>query len=1021
LLIKDAAVSRKNMQIDRSMAWRALSLANASFSLVGHLLKTGLVMKLYKGVSAGRRRVKTAVIVNKVTALTDRLCKVVTVPTAVLSGNKTAAKKVAMKAAIKTANKAAMWAALFGSTLMFNSLPAAAADIGMVTTPSRLIHTQATPIPALPGSQYAKSIPTTTEVLGYALGERISDSAAALSYFQALMQAAPKRMKLVQYGKSAAGRPLFYAVIGSAEQIAKLAETEASMRKLANPQGLAEDEAKALLAKLPASVWFSSTLHGNELSPVDSALALAYHLLADESSATAAVLQNTLVYIEPVQNPDGHQRFVSRYYATVGLEHSADRFSAEHNEPWPNGRTNHYLFDMNRDWVALTQPEIQQRVKVLQQMFPLVYVDSHEMSGDQSYYFSPEAEPFNPYILPSQREALNWFGEGNAKAFDKAGYDYFTREIFDAFFPGYGASWPLYYGGIAMTYEMGSARGHAYRKQDGSLLTFADGVQRNFVAFTATLATASRRSSELLQRFYQYRKDALNQGNKALARSYLFPASRDVAGHQKMMAVLSQHGIEVRQASRAFNICGKDYQAGSYFVSAAQPSYYLIRAVLDEQVDMDAAFIKSQEDRRANNLPDQMYDVTAWSLPLMYNLEMQRCNKVPDVASTVVGTATILPGQVQSVTASNKQGGDATDALYGYIVPWGDMAAARLLSQALQQGIKVKSSDLPFTHQNGKRYPAGSLILTNADNPQLADQIKQLAEQSGAVVDAVNSSWVTDGPNFVSGNVKLVPKVAVAMLWDEPTDPLSAGSARFVLERFAGYPVTAIRPAQLVASQLSGYDVLILPATLRTSYQTALSEAAATLLRRFVSQGGVIISLGNATEYLINGEQPLLASKQEFKANEQEKPADDNKVAGKVLQSNDEYNKLLQPFEADPDWVPGFLANANVDQNHWLTAGVPPALRTVYVGNQVYQPLSIDNGRNVVTFAEDKKLLASGFVWRENREQIALKPVVMVQPYGRGQVIAFTQEPNFRAAVDGMHLLYINAVFRGAANASPLR
>jgi len=753
-------------------------------------------------------------------------------------------------------------------------------------------------------------------------------------------------------------------------------------------------------------------------------MALAYHLLADQSARSTNVLQNTLVYIEPLQNPDGHHRFVSRYYATVGLEHSADRFSAEHNEPWPNGRTNHNLFDMNRDWVALTQPEIQQRVQALQQMFPLVYVDSHEMSGDQSYYFSPEAEPYNPYILPGQREALHWFGEGNAKAFDAAGYDYFTREIFDAFFPGYGASWPLYYGGIAMTYEMGSARGHLYRKQDGTVLTFADGIRRNLLAFIATLQTASNRRQDLLERFYQYRQQALTAGAKQGLASYLFPAERDKAGHQKMMAVLAQHGVRVQQATESFKTCGKTYQPGSYFIDTAQPSYYLLRALLDEQVDMDPAFIRSQEQRRANNLADQMYDVTAWSLPLMYNLEMQRCNKVPDVTSQPVGRQTILPGQVvASREPAPANVADSANQLqpYGYLVPWGDMAAARLLSQALRLGLRVKSTDLPFTHQNGRSYPAGTLILTQADNPQLSSLIEQLARSSGAVVETIHSSWVTDGPNFGSENVKTMPAARVAMLWDEPTDPLSAGSARFVLERFAGYPVAAIRPAQLVASQLKGYDVLILPATLRGSYQQTLSPAAAALMQRFVSQGGVLISLGNATEYLISGEQPLLASKQEFKVNEQEKPAETAKVAGKLLTDMSEYNKLLQPFEAEPDWVPGFLANATVDQNHWLTAGVPTQVKTLYVGNQVYQPLSIDNGRNVVTFAAEKELLASGFVWQENRAQIALKPVVMVQPLGRGQVVAFTQEPNFRAAVDGMHLLYINAVFRGAANASPLR
>ena len=879
----------------------------------------------------------------------------------------------------------------------------------------QLLAGEAPPVlPYFPGSQYSAAVPSVEQALGYALGSRITEPAAVLDYFRQLQQAAPDRLKLVQYGKSVQGRPLFYVVIGKPEHVGNLAQLESEMRQLADPRTLSEQSAKELLQKLPSSVWVSSTLHGNEISPVDAAMALAYFLLADQSGKAAQILDNTLVYIEPLQNPDGHHRFVSRYYATTGLAHSADRFSAEHNEPWPNGRTNHNLFDMNRDWISLTQPEIQQRVKALQQMFPLVYLDSHEMGGDQSYYFSPEAEPYNPYIVKSQRETLHWFGQNNAKWFDELGYDYFTREIFDAFFPGYGASWPLYHGSIAMTYEMGSARGHAYRKQDGSTVTFADGVQRNFIAYTATLETAASKRQELLQRFYDYRRQALNQGSKDGVGSYIFPAQRDKAGHQKLMGVLSQHGIRVEQAKEEFRACGQSYQAGSYLVNTAQPTYQLIRAVLDDSVPMDAKFIKQQEERRANKLPDQIYDVTAWSLPQMYNLTVNRCSSAVKVSSEVVGPETQLAGTVTEPAAS-----------YGYLVPWGDMAAARLLSAALQQGYKVKSTDLPFTHQNGKQYPAGTLILSKADNPGLAEQIGALAASSGASVEGINSSWVLDGPNFGSENVKLVPKVNIAMAWDEPTDPLSAGSARFVLERFVGYPVTAIRPAQLLQSALQGYDVLILPATLRGSYQQAMGERGQQLLRQFVKQGGVLIALGNANEWLLEsqgeGSTPLLASKQEFKTSAREEPAAESKVAGTQLKAESDYQKLLEPWQADPDWVPGFLANAKVDQNHWLTAAVPPQVKTIYVGNQIYTPLSIDQGRNVVTFDSADKVLAGGFVWDENRLQIAQKAVVMVQPLGRGQIIAFTQEPNFRAYVDGMHLLYINAVFRGAANASPLR
>ncbi|MDP5034965.1 M14 family zinc carboxypeptidase [Alishewanella sp. SMS8] len=866
-----------------------------------------------------------------------------------------------------------------------------------------------TTVPFFPDSQYQNDVVSIEQRLGHALGERISAPAEILNYFETLASSYPERIKLVKYGESWQGRPLFYAVIGSADNLAKLDRLESDMRRLADPRNLNKASADALINSLPASVWLAGGVHGNEISPPEALMGLAYHLLADQSAQTQAILTNTLVYIEPMQNPDGRNRFVSRYYATVGIAHSADRFSAEQNEPWPNGRTNHYLFDMNRDWISLTQPEIKNQVRVLQQMFPLIFVDSHEMGGDQSFYFSPEAEPYNPLVTGAQRESLDWLGQNNAKWFDQLGYDYFTREIFDAMYPGYGASWPLYYGGIATTYEMGSARGHNYRRTDGSILTYADGVQRNFIAYMSTLETASKRAKDLLQRFYSYRQTSLTQGEKDGIRSYIFPATRDAAGHQKLMGVLTQHGITVNQATADFRACGNSYQQGAYVVNAAQPTYQLIRNLLDDDVKMAEAFIARQQDRRSKNLPDEIYDVTAWSLPLMYNLEVNRCNRAVDVANTIVGPETTLAGKVTN-----------TDASYGFIVPWGDMAAARLLSHALQQGLTVKSSDLPFTHSNGVRYPAGSLILSHADNPQLATKIQQLAQSSGAHVTGINSSWIKDGPNFGSGNVQNIPNARVALLWDEPANPLSAGSARFVLEKGIDYPVTAIRPAQLLRAELRHYDVLILPAS-QGNYNQALGAQAQQKIHDFVSRGGVLVALGNATDWLIQGDKPLLNSKREFKVSEQKKPEAEAQVAGMLLENRELYQQRLEAFQAQPDSVSGFLARAEVDQDHWLTAGVPANVNSIFVGNYIYQPLTLAHGRNVLTFASPEKLVAGGFVWEENRQQIAHKPLLMVQAQGRGQVIAFTQEPNFRAYVDGMHLLYINAVFRGAAHATPLR
>lgn len=865
-------------------------------------------------------------------------------------------------------------------------------------------------LPIFPQAQYRSDVASIEDVLGYALGSRISSPAQIRRYYEHLAEAHPERIQLVPYAQSWEGRELFYVAISSADNLEQLADFEANMRRLADPRELNDNQAQDLLEQTPASVWIANSVHGNEISPAESSMALAYHLLADQSEKTAGILDSTIVYLDPMQNPDGRARFVSRYYATVGLQPSADRLSAEHNEPWPNGRTNHYLFDMNRDWLALTQPETRGRIAAVQQVFPLIFVDSHEMGGDQPYYFSPEAHPYNPHITGPQREVLEWVGRNNAGWFDEFGYDYFTGEIFDAFYPGYGASWPLYHGSISMTYEAGSARGHEFRTREGEILTYGDTVQQNFLAFMSTVELAAERGDELKQRFYDYRKSAIEQGSQGETRSYIFAGTRDRAGHQKLASVLSEQGIEVHQASESFRACGNDYSEGAFVVNAAQPTYHLIRTLLDDEVPMDDDFIAEQERLRANNLPDQIYDVTAWSLPLMFNLDMQTCNRAPRVALERFEGERIAPGSVDNLAGE-----------YGFIVPWGDMSGVRFLSAALQQGLHVRSSDLTFTHDDETQYKAGSLIISRAGNPDNLNAIlERIAHDSGAQVQGVDSSWMRSGPNVGSSNVKTVHQPNVAMVWGEPTNVLSAGSTRFLIEQEANYPVTAIRPAQLTSADLSQYHVLLMPATGRGSYSQTLGERGRENLRNWVQRGGVLITLGNATRFAIEGDSPLLQSTLEPKSQPQEVSARDTSVA-EIITTNEQLNHRIQDASADPDWVSGVITRVDVDQEHWLTAGVPERVQSMYIGRDIYTPLTINHGRNVASFASADEVLASGYLWAENREQIAYKPLVMVQPQGRGMVISFTQEPNYRAYVDGMHLFLMNAIFRGSAHAQPTR
>ncbi|RUO65468.1 Zinc carboxypeptidase [Pseudidiomarina planktonica] len=857
---------------------------------------------------------------------------------------------------------------------------------------------------------YDTATPTVEKVLGYDLASRISSPEAIVTYLTALAEAHPDRVKLLDYGTSWEGRPLVYLAISSADNMANFDEFQTQIQQLADPRVTNTSGAESIMQSLPASIWLSYGVHGNEISSPEAALLTAYHLLAATDEKTQGYLDNTVVFIDPLQNPDGRGRFVNRYYQNAGMVHSADRISVEHNEPWPNGRTNHYLFDMNRDWLALTQPEIKGQVAELLKYYPLAFVDLHEMSGDSSYYFTPEAEPYNPYITESQREGLNWIGKNNGAWFDREGFDYFTREIFDAFYPGYGASWPAYHGALSMTYEMASSRGHEFRTKDGDILTYGDGVYRHFIASVATVETVSNRREALLNNFWEYRKSAIDEGRQHDERYLIFNPEKDAAATQKLAALMTDHGIDVQRAEESFKTCGTDYPQGTFIVDKAQPAYRMIGTLLDQQIDMAPHFIAEQERRRGNNLPDQIYDVTAWSLPLMFNVAPDTCGRTPRVATVAADNQRIKPGQVINA-----------DAEVAFLVPWGDMNAGRFLTAALRHDLVVKSSDLPFTLENGSKYPAGSLILTRSDNgADLVNKITAIANESGATVTGVDSSWVVDGPNFGSENVVRMHAPNIAIAWDEPASVLSAGNTRFVIERQFNYPVTAIRPNQLARADLSHYQVLILPGSYR-DYQQSFGESGTSNLKEWIADGGVLITLGRATRYAV--EQNFINSKRELAASDKEdvNGHDDSVTKGQLFETAAELQHAVDPADVDPYWVSGVLANTNVDQEHWLSAGVKPEVVSLVVGNDIYTPLTIDNGRNIATFAGPDDVLASGFIWDETRTQIAFKPLVMWQPKGKGMVISYTQEPTYRAYLDGLNVLFMNSIFRAAAHATPLR
>ena len=872
-----------------------------------------------------------------------------------------------------------------------------------------------------PDADYDPAVPTIRSVLGHSPGERITWHRDAVRYFEALAAADPERVSVHRYAVSWERRDLIYVVITSAENMARIGEIQEDMQRLRDAGSIAPADAARIVRSGTAVTWLSYGVHGDEISSTDASMLTAYHLLAARGDdRVETILRESVVIIDPMQNPDGRDRFIHGFEMAQGLQPDPDRLAAEHDQPWPSGRFNHYLFDMNRDWFTLNQPESLGRVVAFQEWYPVVYVDLHEMGGDRTYYFAPGADPINPHVTATQVANEELFGRTNARWFDEFGIDYFSRDVYDNFYSGYGSSWPQYFGSVAMTYEQAGAEGLVFRQYDGNVMTYAETVRNHFVTSMGSAETVAVNRQKFLQDFYDYQVSAIEEGRSDDVRVYIIPRQSDQAGANKLAGRLVQQGVAVSVAEADFRACGENYLAGSYVIDMAQPAKRLVRTLLDNNVPMDSAFTDEQEQRRAVGLESTIYDVTAWSLPLMMNVRADTCNRLTTVRTVPAGPEMV---QAPSLPDSN--------AKVAYLVPWGEATAVRFLSHALLGGLSIKSTDAAFTLRR-QRFPAGTLIVDVADNADdIHTTVRDIAVKSGANVIAVDDSWVTDGPNLGANEVVRHNPPNIAMAWDEPTSPRSAGQARFVIERQFDYPVTAIRTTRIASTNLHDYEVLILPAG--GDYGETLGERGTENLKDWVSKGGVLIGLGSANHYLADANIDLLSIRRENAAVEEDAD-DDNSgnrdaqddeelaatVDGVILESLADYEASIAPESAPPDSLAGVLIRADVDADHWLAAGVEPTLNVLARGDGIYTPIRLDSGRNVARFKSADNLLAGGYIWEENHKQLGYKPFAVVQPNGRGFVIGFTQDPTYRAYLDGLNVIFMNAIFRGAAHARPM-
>lgn len=868
--------------------------------------------------------------------------------------------------------------------------------------------------PGWPDVEFDRAIPTLEAVVGHAPGERITSTDEALAYVEALAAAAPERTRLVEYARSWEGRPLVYLLIGSERTIANVDAIKTGMQQLADPAGLDEGRVAALVSDLPAVVWLAYGVHGNEVSSTDAGLLTAWHLLAARDSALFDKLADgALVAIDPMQNPDGRARFVHHYRQTEGLAPAISAIAAERREPWPNGRTNHYLFDMNRDWLPLTQPETIGRVATFLEFYPLVHVDVHEMGTDRSYYFPPPAMPYNPHITDTQKTTLDAYGRNNAKWFDAFGFEYFTADVYDAFYPGYGDSWPAFHGSIGMTFEMASARGMAGERTDGSVVTYADGVQRHFVASIGTIETAVDNREAFLRDFVEYRRSA-DRGEHGGPREYLFPRSGDPAAADALASLLVQHGIEVRRTNERGSACDVELPSGSYLVSSRQPAGRMVRTFLEDESPMDADFLGEQERRRSLGLRAQLYDILGWSLPRLKNLPVTGCDRVSVAAAEFDGSAD--PGWAAPAASR-----------VGWLVPWGTRASGRFLAAAQREGLVVQGANEAFT-LGGRRYARGALVLRPADQAGMTPaavhgRVVALAAATGAEVVATDSSYSREGISFGSDSVQPLPAPRIALAWDEPTVSYSAGNTRFVLERQFGYPVEPVRTRDLGRPELDRYDVVIFPDG--GDYARELGSNGVAQLKDWVSRGGVVVGMSGGMRFLAADDVGLLPTSREPLADGKTGEDAEATPEGTIIEDADAYQQTILPADAPPDPIPGVLMRAVPDPDHWLSAGVGNGMdggvNFMVDGSDVYVPLTLDEGWNALRFAPADELAVGGHLWAENRAQWAWKPAVMVAEHGAGLAIGFVADPTFRAALDGANIVFLNAVLRAPGHTDKLR
>lgn len=833
-------------------------------------------------------------------------------------------------------------------------------------------------VPFFPGAIYDANVPTPDAVLGYRLGDKAASPAEIEAYIKAVA-AKSNRVKVVEYARSHEGRPLHYLVISSPETIATLDKVKSDIAKFADPRKVSASEGDALAEKLPLVAWMAYCIHGDEMSSSDGALSIIYHLAASKDADVASMLKNMIVIVDPLMNPDGRDRSVALIRQRRTSQPDVDDQSILHTQLWPSGRMNHYLFDMNRDWIFGTQPETRGRIVAAGEWNPQYFMEGHEMGSQDTFLFMPAREPIN-YNYPEH--AHKWGVEiqkDHAAAFDALGWRYYSGEWNESWYPGYSSTWGALRGSIEQLYEMANIHTDAVRRPEGTLVSYRESVHHQIVSSWANLSSLSKNRTAIMKDYLAAKRKNVSADGRFAKRLFAFPPSSNTGRMQRFLDLALVQGFEVFETTGTFkgsgvdrlgaSVTDREFPAGTLLISSRQPLGNLVAAMLEFDPRFRDEFLQEERRELLRFGQSRLYDTTAWNIPMLFDIDACELSMDMPAGAKRIEKLTILPTlDVQSPIAKN----------IAWIANGDDDRTVSLAARLMERGVWVRAAEKPFEF-DGVAHARGSIVIVAKDNTlsraELEAAVTKAAGELAVPVTRVASGLgAGDLPDLGGNHFQLLQQPRVAVLAQSPISPYAYGETWYLLDHTLGMRASSVDFGSLSGMDLRRYNTLIIPDGAGSDDLKPHVES----IRAWVEQGGTLIAvessahaftteggigstrllpdvLGKLDEYrlaVIRDWEGLSTSPKGESVYARTPPEkveypwtmdDGDKASDEELKRRDQWRRIFAPQ--------GAVVAGRVDDRHWLTSGCGEILPVLYGGRTVLMaPTGVQSPIRIGTF-----------------------------------------------------------------------